>query len=78
MSSGCFYYVSSSISLRFWFLFQVGDIPQGLPKFSIPKEFGHAKSLISTAMLITGVAILVNYNTKFYHYVNVLKNVSYI
>ncbi|XP_078429472.1 sulfate transporter 4.1, chloroplastic-like [Wolffia australiana] len=41
----------SSISL-------VGNIPQGLPKFSVPKEFAHAKSLISTAMLITGVAIL--------------------
>ncbi|XP_058109819.1 probable sulfate transporter 4.2 isoform X2 [Magnolia sinica] len=36
----------------------VGDIPQGLPKFSIPKEFGHMKSLIPTALLITGVAIL--------------------
>ncbi|KAJ9175652.1 hypothetical protein P3X46_014189 [Hevea brasiliensis] len=41
----------SSISL-------VGKIPQGLPSFSIPKEFGYAKSLIPTAMLITGVAIL--------------------
>ncbi|XP_050210633.1 sulfate transporter 4.1, chloroplastic-like isoform X2 [Mercurialis annua] len=41
----------SSISL-------VGDIPQGLPSFSIPKEFGHVKSLIPTAILITGVAIL--------------------
>uniref|UniRef100_A0A1D1Z0A4 Sulfate transporter 4.1, chloroplastic n=1 Tax=Anthurium amnicola TaxID=1678845 RepID=A0A1D1Z0A4_9ARAE len=36
----------------------VGEIPRGLPKFSIPKEFGHAKSLIPTALLITGVAIL--------------------
>nr|CAD1817601.1 unnamed protein product [Ananas comosus var. bracteatus] len=36
----------------------VGEIPQGLPKFSIPKGFQHAKSLISTALLITGVAIL--------------------
>ncbi|XP_077214484.1 putative sulfate transporter 4.2 isoform X2 [Tasmannia lanceolata] len=36
----------------------VGEIPQGLPKFSIPKEFGHVKSLIPTALLITGVAIL--------------------
>lgn len=36
----------------------VGEIPQGLPKFSFPREFGHAKSLISTAVLITGVAIL--------------------
>ncbi|CAI9092483.1 OLC1v1027735C5 [Oldenlandia corymbosa var. corymbosa] len=36
----------------------VGDIPQGLPKFSIPKEFSYVKSLIPTAMLITGVAIL--------------------
>ncbi|KAF6148854.1 hypothetical protein GIB67_014225 [Kingdonia uniflora] len=36
----------------------VGDIPQGLPKFSIPKEFGHAMSLIPTAILITGVAIM--------------------
>ncbi|GJS46719.1 sulfate transporter 4.1, chloroplastic-like protein, partial [Tanacetum coccineum] len=41
----------SSISL-------VGSIPQGLPSFSIPKEFGHVKSLISTTFLITGVAIL--------------------
>ncbi|KAK9154227.1 hypothetical protein Sjap_001707 [Stephania japonica] len=41
----------SSISL-------VGEIPQGLPKFSIPKEFQHVKSLIPTALLITGVAIL--------------------
>uniref|UniRef100_A0A5B7BL37 STAS domain-containing protein n=1 Tax=Davidia involucrata TaxID=16924 RepID=A0A5B7BL37_DAVIN len=36
----------------------VGDIPQGLPKFSIPKDFGHVKSLIPTTLLITGVAIL--------------------
>ncbi|KAJ7975872.1 Sulfate transporter [Quillaja saponaria] len=36
----------------------VGDIPQGLPKFSVPKAFGHMKSLIPTALLITGVAIL--------------------
>ncbi|KAI8007135.1 hypothetical protein LOK49_LG07G01241 [Camellia lanceoleosa] len=42
----------SSISL-------VGDIPQGLPKFSIPKEFGYVTSLIPTAILITSVAILV-------------------
>ncbi|XP_024021523.1 probable sulfate transporter 4.2 isoform X2 [Morus notabilis] len=41
----------SSISL-------VGDIPQGLPKFSIPKGFGYITSLIPTALLITGVAIL--------------------
>ncbi|XP_020689218.1 probable sulfate transporter 4.2 isoform X2 [Dendrobium catenatum] len=41
----------SSISL-------VGDVPQGLPKFSVPREFQHAKSLISTAVLITGVAIM--------------------
>ncbi|KAF7811367.1 putative sulfate transporter 4.2 [Senna tora] len=41
----------SSISL-------VGDIPQGLPKFSVPKAFGYVKSLIPTAFLITGVAIL--------------------
>ncbi|PIA38900.1 hypothetical protein AQUCO_02700236v1 [Aquilegia coerulea] len=41
----------SSISL-------VGKIPQGLPQFAIPKSFGHAKSLIPTALLITGVAIL--------------------
>lgn len=40
-------------------MFQVGNIPQGLPKFSIPKGLGHATSLIPTAMLITGVAILV-------------------
>nr|XP_027104547.1 sulfate transporter 4.1, chloroplastic-like [Coffea arabica] len=44
-------YHPSSISL-------VGEIPQGLPKFSIPKEFGHVTSLIPTAILITGVAIL--------------------
>ncbi|KAL8257579.1 hypothetical protein R6Q59_029620 [Mikania micrantha] len=44
-------YHPSSISL-------VGDIPQGLPSFSIPKEFGYVKSLISTTFLITGVAIL--------------------
>ncbi|KAK9282914.1 hypothetical protein L1049_011139 [Liquidambar formosana] len=36
----------------------VGDIPQGLPKFSVPKHFGYAKSLIPTTLLITGVAIL--------------------
>ncbi|CAD5194223.1 unnamed protein product [Musa acuminata subsp. malaccensis] len=36
----------------------VGEIPQGLPKFSIPRGFEHVKSLISTAFLITGVAIL--------------------
>ncbi|KAJ6432728.1 hypothetical protein OIU84_019885 [Salix udensis] len=41
----------SSISL-------VGEIPEGLPSFSIPKSFEYAKSLIPTAMLITGVAIL--------------------
>ncbi|KAF3790965.1 putative sulfate transporter 4-2 [Nymphaea thermarum] len=36
----------------------VGEIPQGLPKFSVPKEFSYLKSLIPTAFLITGVAIL--------------------
>ncbi|XP_074576535.1 LOW QUALITY PROTEIN: putative sulfate transporter 4.2 [Curcuma longa] len=36
----------------------VGDIPQGLPKFSIPRGFENVKSLIPTALLITGVAIL--------------------
>ncbi|KAJ3683989.1 hypothetical protein LUZ61_013153 [Rhynchospora tenuis] len=36
----------------------VGEIPQGLPSFSIPRGFEHAKSLFSTAVLITGVAIL--------------------
>nr|ABK35752.1 sulfate transporter [Populus tremula x Populus alba] len=41
----------SSISL-------VGEILQGLPSFSFPKKFEYAKSLIPTAMLITGVAIL--------------------
>ncbi|KAM7494958.1 hypothetical protein LguiB_029567 [Lonicera macranthoides] len=41
----------SSISL-------VGDIPQGLPTFSVPKEFSYVVSLIPTALLITGVAIL--------------------
>ncbi|PIN04325.1 Sulfate/bicarbonate/oxalate exchanger SAT-1 and related transporters (SLC26 family) [Handroanthus impetiginosus] len=44
-------YHPSSITL-------VGEIPQGLPKFSIPKEFGYVKSLIPTTILITGVAIL--------------------
>ncbi|CAA0809402.1 Sulfate transporter 4.1- chloroplastic [Striga hermonthica] len=44
-------YHPSSISL-------VGEIPQGLPKFSFPKEFEHVKSLIPTTALITGVAIL--------------------
>ncbi|RRT84947.1 hypothetical protein B296_00012649, partial [Ensete ventricosum] len=39
-------------------LYLVGEIPQGLPKFSIPRGFQHVKSLISTAFLITGVAIL--------------------
>ncbi|KAJ0045848.1 hypothetical protein Pint_06206 [Pistacia integerrima] len=37
---------------------KVGEIPQGLPKFSVPKEFGYITSLIPTALLITGVAIL--------------------
>ncbi|KAL8463171.1 hypothetical protein ACS0TY_033984 [Phlomoides rotata] len=41
----------SSISL-------VGEIPQGLPSFSVPKKFEYAKSLIPTTVLITGVAIL--------------------
>ncbi|XP_057797814.1 probable sulfate transporter 4.2, partial [Salvia miltiorrhiza] len=41
----------SSISL-------VGEIPQGLPEFSIPKKFEYAESLIPTTILITGVAIL--------------------
>ncbi|PKA63258.1 putative sulfate transporter 4.2 [Apostasia shenzhenica] len=41
----------SSISL-------VGDVPRGLPKFSVPREFQHVKSLMTTAILITGVAIL--------------------
>ncbi|XP_020593458.1 sulfate transporter 4.1, chloroplastic-like isoform X1 [Phalaenopsis equestris] len=36
----------------------VGDVPQGLPKFSVPTEFRNAKSLIPTAFLITGVAIM--------------------
>ncbi|XP_020252598.1 sulfate transporter 4.1, chloroplastic-like isoform X2 [Asparagus officinalis] len=36
----------------------VGEIPQGLPKFHIPREFQHARHLISTAIVITGVAIL--------------------
>ncbi|PPR89393.1 hypothetical protein GOBAR_AA31292 [Gossypium barbadense] len=44
-------YHPSSITL-------VGDIPQGLPSFSIPKCFKHAKSLIPTTLVITGVAIL--------------------
>ncbi|XP_007009548.2 PREDICTED: sulfate transporter 4.1, chloroplastic isoform X1 [Theobroma cacao] len=44
-------YHPSSITL-------VGDIPQGLPSFSIPRSFKYAKSLIPTTLLITGVAIL--------------------
>ncbi|CAM8897794.1 unnamed protein product [Rhodiola kirilowii] len=36
----------------------VGEIPQGLPKFSVPKDFSYVVSLIPTALLITGVAIL--------------------
>ncbi|KNA10848.1 hypothetical protein SOVF_140610 [Spinacia oleracea] len=36
----------------------VGEIPQGLPEFSVPKAFAQFKSLIPTACLITGVAIL--------------------
>ncbi|BBG97926.1 hypothetical protein Prudu_007190, partial [Prunus dulcis] len=36
----------------------VGDIPQGLPSFSIPRAFGYATSLIHTALVITGIAIL--------------------
>ncbi|KAL8159746.1 hypothetical protein V2J09_001283 [Rumex salicifolius] len=36
----------------------VGEIPQGLPKFSVPRGFSYFKSLIPTACLITGVAIL--------------------
>ncbi|EOA31998.1 hypothetical protein CARUB_v10015239mg [Capsella rubella] len=36
----------------------VGDVPQGLPTFSFPKSFDHAKLLLPTAALITGVAIL--------------------
>ncbi|CAH2053897.1 unnamed protein product [Thlaspi arvense] len=36
----------------------VGDIPQGIPKFSFPKSFDHARLLLPTAALITGVAIL--------------------
>ncbi|KAL1204782.1 putative sulfate transporter 4.2 [Cardamine amara subsp. amara] len=36
----------------------VGDIPQGLPKFSFPKSFYLAKLLLPTSALITGVAIL--------------------
>ena len=40
----------------------MGDIPQGLPQFSVPKAFSYAKSLIPTALLITGVAILVGFS----------------
>ncbi|KAF3774757.1 Sulfate transporter 4-1 [Nymphaea thermarum] len=36
----------------------VGEIPQGLPTFSVPKEFDHVKGLMPAAFLITGVAIL--------------------
>ncbi|GLJ55379.1 hypothetical protein SUGI_1188950 [Cryptomeria japonica] len=36
----------------------VGEIPQGLPSFSVPKCFNHIKGLLPTAFLITGVAIL--------------------
>ncbi|CAH2065481.1 unnamed protein product [Thlaspi arvense] len=38
----------------------VGDIPQGIPKFSFPKSFDHARLLLPTAALITGVAILMH------------------
>ncbi|CAL5404376.1 unnamed protein product [Camellia sinensis] len=56
--SSCFgYNLCENISSIFNF-FVVGDIPQGLPKFSIPKEFGYVTSLIPTAILITSVAIL--------------------
>ncbi|XP_010486972.1 PREDICTED: probable sulfate transporter 4.2 isoform X2 [Camelina sativa] len=40
------------------FISLVGDIPQGLPEFSFPNSFDHAKLLLPTAALITGVAIL--------------------
>ncbi|EOA20099.1 hypothetical protein CARUB_v10000377mg [Capsella rubella] len=36
----------------------VGEIPQGLPTFSFPRSFDHAKTLLPTSALITGVAIL--------------------
>ncbi|CAG7911331.1 unnamed protein product [Brassica rapa] len=36
----------------------VGEIPQGLPTFSFPGSFDHAKTLLPTSALITGVAIL--------------------
>ncbi|KAL2896467.1 putative sulfate transporter 4.2 [Bienertia sinuspersici] len=36
----------------------VGEIPQGFPEFSVPKACAYFKSLIPTALLITGVAIL--------------------
>ncbi|MED6218809.1 hypothetical protein PIB30_030131 [Stylosanthes scabra] len=36
----------------------VGDIPQCLPKFSVPKAFEYVESLIPIAALLTGVAIL--------------------
>ncbi|XP_057522379.1 probable sulfate transporter 4.2 [Amaranthus tricolor] len=36
----------------------VGEIPQGLPEFSVPNAFAYFNSLIPTAFLITGVAIL--------------------
>ncbi|CAN6442495.1 unnamed protein product [Victoria cruziana] len=36
----------------------VGEIPKGLPAFSVPKEFNHVKVLMPTVFLITGVAIL--------------------
>ncbi|CAL9230163.1 unnamed protein product [Arabidopsis halleri] len=36
----------------------VGEIPQGIPTFSFPRSFDHAKTLLPTSALITGVAIL--------------------
>ncbi|EFJ29944.1 hypothetical protein SELMODRAFT_90185 [Selaginella moellendorffii] len=36
----------------------IGEIPQGLPQFSLDYDFKDAKGLLSTAFVITGVAIL--------------------
>lgn len=43
----------------------MGNITHGVPPFSVPKEFSHFKDLISSAMLIAGVAILgISYFSK--------------
>ncbi|GKD00553.1 SLC26A/SulP transporter [Tanacetum coccineum] len=51
-------FVLLALIIYFLFAAKVGDIPQGLPPFSFPKDFSNVKSLIPTSFLITGVAIL--------------------